>query len=172
MTLPTDSDRGVLSLSIDDSLYATDDTDPSNVIYEKEYVFKLEAEFDIYPEIPTATHLEYAELFTGDPLLSLTIADYCVALTYNNPTPFLQVSEDSMSTLKEFSQFDYRVVKYLGTDPTELTMPMISYTPWQGKLPVNTKCGVLVHEIQPSISDNNYDPKILTSLSTGAQAQV
>ena len=59
MNLPTDTDRGVLSLSIDDSLYAIDNTDPSNVIYEKEYVFKLEAEFDIYPELPALAHLEY-----------------------------------------------------------------------------------------------------------------
>ena len=43
MAMDADSDRGVLKLKTKESIYAIDDSDPSDIIYEKDYTFSLTA---------------------------------------------------------------------------------------------------------------------------------
>lgn len=39
-------------------------------------------------------------------------------------------------------------VKYVRQDPTLVMLDKITYRPWQGRLPDDTGCGKLIHEVK------------------------
>lgn len=140
MTISDDSSQGLFTLSTSNSNFAIDNSNPSSPWYEKLYTFALTASWKVYPapELP---------IYTYPNALQFKIVDYCVALTYGSYKMY--VPDEWQHSLKyRYNIGANKFAKHVGRDPTPIVLDKISYTPWQNRLPVNTGCGNLVHEVQ------------------------
>ena len=47
----------------------------------------------------------------------------------------------------DYIEGSYSLVKYVASDPAFVYLEKIIYTPWLAKLPDDTGCGLLIHEV-------------------------
>lgn len=64
------------------------------------------------------------------------------------------------------------ITKYVKSDPTEIQIPNIVYSPFQNKLPDDTGCGSLIHEIETySYLEESFPHLVTTNEDDLSQVQ-